>query len=53
MKPAPPEPPARTREAAFIAAGVSLIGGGFLIGNGWPLVLAGLVLLVMAVSQPS
>lgn len=48
MRPAPPQPPARTREAAFTSAAVVLIAASFLFTSGWPLVLAGFVLLALA-----
>lgn len=51
MKPSPPQPPVRTREAAFTSAAVVLIAAGILFPNGWPLILGGLILLVMAVSE--
>lgn len=50
MKSPPPQPPARTREAAFTSAAVVLIGACLFFANGWPLVLGGLVLLVLAVA---
>lgn len=51
MRSSPPQPPVRTREAAYTSAAVVLIAAGLLLPNGWPLVLGGLILLVMAVSR--
>lgn len=48
-----PQPPVRSRAAAFTSAAVVLIAAGILFPNGWPLVLCGFILLVMAVSARS
>jgi hypothetical protein len=49
----PQPPPTRTREAAFTSAAVALIGTGLFVQTGWPLLIGGFVLLVMAVALPS
>lgn len=51
MKASPPQPPVRTREAAFTSAAAVLIAAGILLPNGWPLTLGGMILLLLAVSQ--
>jgi hypothetical protein len=49
VRPAPSEPPIRTREAAAASAAVVLLAAGFLFTDGWPLVLIGFVLLACVV----
>ncbi len=53
MKAAPPQPPAKAREAACTSAAVVLIAAGIFVPSGWPLVLGGFVLLLIAVSGRS
>jgi hypothetical protein len=50
MKSSPPPGPIRVRQAAFTSAGVVLVAAGLYLPNGWPLVLGGFVLLLVAVA---
>jgi uncharacterized membrane protein len=50
MTGSPPTGPIRVRQAAFTGAGVVLVAAGFFVPTGWPLVLGGFVLLLVAVA---